>query len=305
MARPAGSASSYRSTWTSWSSHLRDLVADARRRRRRAARRSLERTSSCNPGLERRPLARARDCWRTRSSPASTSRAARRRSPAIRDGAGLARRACGASTSCASLSSRSRGSCSTARGRTSGSSTSCLYDGGFDSSTSVSTGSLRERARTRPSTRGARRYPWLFGDDNNYDWYRPRDEALVEVLYALLPVPARHARRRRPRRPLRVLRRRDRPRPARPVLHAPSGRALHARPRRLRRARGVFRLEGDDARRGGARLRHRFRRLPRRGGAPRDRRRRSDLGDAGDLATGSPRSSPGFTAARSARFRTT
>jgi len=36
---------------------------------------------------------------------------------------------------------------------------------------------------------GRGRYPWLFGGENNYDWYRPRDEALIEVLYALTPVP--------------------------------------------------------------------------------------------------------------------
>jgi type I restriction-modification system DNA methylase subunit len=36
---------------------------------------------------------------------------------------------------------------------------------------------------------GRERYRWLFGEDNNYDWYRPRDEALAEVLYALVPFP--------------------------------------------------------------------------------------------------------------------
>jgi hypothetical protein len=38
-------------------------------------------------------------------------------------------------------------------------------------------------------TRGAKRYHWLYGPDNNYDWYRPRDEALIDVLYSLAPVP--------------------------------------------------------------------------------------------------------------------
>lgn len=33
------------------------------------------------------------------------------------------------------------------------------------------------------------RYGALFGRDDRYDWYRPGDEALVDVLYALLPVP--------------------------------------------------------------------------------------------------------------------
>lgn len=36
---------------------------------------------------------------------------------------------------------------------------------------------------------GDARYGALFGRDNRYDWYRPGDEALVDVLYALLPVP--------------------------------------------------------------------------------------------------------------------
>ncbi|MGE4425966.1 MAG: class I SAM-dependent DNA methyltransferase [Solirubrobacteraceae bacterium] len=36
---------------------------------------------------------------------------------------------------------------------------------------------------------GDDRYPSLFGRDHRYDWYRPTDEALVDVLYALLPVP--------------------------------------------------------------------------------------------------------------------
>lgn len=36
---------------------------------------------------------------------------------------------------------------------------------------------------------GDERYGSLFGRDNRYDWYRPSDAALVDVLYALLPVP--------------------------------------------------------------------------------------------------------------------
>src|SRR6185437_7287911 len=39
------------------------------------------------------------------------------------------------------------------------------------------------------SQQGARRYRWLYGSDNNYDWYRPRDEALIDVLYSLAAVP--------------------------------------------------------------------------------------------------------------------
>lgn len=36
---------------------------------------------------------------------------------------------------------------------------------------------------------GDERYSSIFGRDHRYDWYRPDDEALVDVLYALLPVP--------------------------------------------------------------------------------------------------------------------
>jgi N-6 DNA Methylase/Eco57I restriction-modification methylase len=36
---------------------------------------------------------------------------------------------------------------------------------------------------------GAHRYSWLFGRENNYAWYRPRENAIVDVLYALAPEP--------------------------------------------------------------------------------------------------------------------
>ena len=49
-------------------------------------------------------------------------------------------------------------------------------------------GDLEARAR-RGIPAGRERYHWLFGSDNNYDWFRPRDEALVDVLYALVPFP--------------------------------------------------------------------------------------------------------------------
>lgn len=64
----------------------------------------------------------------------------------------------------------------------------CLYDGGF--------GQVFERldrnlglVLEEAFQNGRSRYRWLFGEDNNYDWYRPRDEALASVLYALLPFP--------------------------------------------------------------------------------------------------------------------
>lgn len=63
-----------------------------------------------------------------------------------------------------------------------------LYDGGFGLAYDRLERSLR-RVLEEAYVRGRDRYPWLFGADNNYDWYRPRDEALAEVLYALVPVP--------------------------------------------------------------------------------------------------------------------
>jgi len=63
-----------------------------------------------------------------------------------------------------------------------------LYDGGF--------GVVYERLGRRVAAvlaeafdTGRGRYPWLYGAASTYDWYRPRDEALVDVLYTLLPVP--------------------------------------------------------------------------------------------------------------------
>jgi hypothetical protein len=63
-----------------------------------------------------------------------------------------------------------------------------LYDGGF--------GVVYERLGRELSAvlaeafdTGRGRYPWLYGAASTYDWYRPRDEALVAVLYTLLPVP--------------------------------------------------------------------------------------------------------------------
>jgi hypothetical protein len=63
-----------------------------------------------------------------------------------------------------------------------------LYDGGFGMAYERLEKSL-QRVLDEAYLKGRERYPWLFGADNNYDWYRPRDEALAEVLYALVPVP--------------------------------------------------------------------------------------------------------------------
>jgi hypothetical protein len=63
-----------------------------------------------------------------------------------------------------------------------------LYDGGFGRLYDrLDRGVQRVLGEAFDAGRG--RYRWLFDADNNYDWYRPRDEALIEVLYALSPVP--------------------------------------------------------------------------------------------------------------------
>jgi type I restriction-modification system DNA methylase subunit len=65
---------------------------------------------------------------------------------------------------------------------------SYLYDGGFEQWYDRLNHDL-QRVLREAFAHGRERYHWLYGSDNNYDWYRPRDEALVDVLYALVPVP--------------------------------------------------------------------------------------------------------------------
>lgn len=65
---------------------------------------------------------------------------------------------------------------------------SYLYDGGFEHWYARLDEDL-QRILREAFAHGRERYHWLYGPDNNYDWYRPGDEALVEVLYALVPVP--------------------------------------------------------------------------------------------------------------------
>jgi N-6 DNA Methylase/Eco57I restriction-modification methylase len=65
---------------------------------------------------------------------------------------------------------------------------SYLYDGGFDDAYERLSRSVREVLR-EAFKEGAERYRWLYGADNNYDWYRPREAALVEVIYLLGPIP--------------------------------------------------------------------------------------------------------------------
>lgn len=63
-----------------------------------------------------------------------------------------------------------------------------LYDGGFGTAYDHLSESVEEVLETA-FQRGAGQYHWLYGQQNNYDWYRPREEALVDVLYSLAPVP--------------------------------------------------------------------------------------------------------------------
>ena len=62
------------------------------------------------------------------------------------------------------------------------------YDGGFSVVYERLSHNLADVLAEAFAT-GRDRYPWLYGAANTYDWYRPRDAALVEVLYSLLPVP--------------------------------------------------------------------------------------------------------------------
>jgi len=63
-----------------------------------------------------------------------------------------------------------------------------LYDGGFGA-TYERVGHEVTRVLEAAFTSGRQRYRWLYGEENNYDWYRPREDVLVDLLYALLPVP--------------------------------------------------------------------------------------------------------------------
>lgn len=63
-----------------------------------------------------------------------------------------------------------------------------LFDGGFGRAYDHYNQNLR-KVLDEAFRNGRDEYRWLFGDDNNYDWYRPGDKALIDVLYALVPVP--------------------------------------------------------------------------------------------------------------------
>lgn len=63
-----------------------------------------------------------------------------------------------------------------------------LYDGGFGIAYDRLSQNVRDVLRDA-FQHGAEQYHWLYGPDNNYDWFRPREEALIDVLYSLAPVP--------------------------------------------------------------------------------------------------------------------
>jgi hypothetical protein len=63
-----------------------------------------------------------------------------------------------------------------------------LYDGGFRDAYEAHGEKIREVLREAFAT-GAQRYHWLFEQQTTYDWYVPRDEALVDVLYSLTQFP--------------------------------------------------------------------------------------------------------------------
>lgn len=66
--------------------------------------------------------------------------------------------------------------------------TSFLYDGGFGNLYDELDQNLRG-VLDRAFAEGLQHYHWLYGPDNNYAWYRPSEDALIDVLYALTPFP--------------------------------------------------------------------------------------------------------------------
>ncbi|MGI9112194.1 MAG: HsdM family class I SAM-dependent methyltransferase [Gaiellaceae bacterium] len=63
-----------------------------------------------------------------------------------------------------------------------------LYDGGFDEAYERVQGNIRE-ILGRAFVFGAGKYRTLFASESNYEWYRPTEATLVEVLYQLGPIP--------------------------------------------------------------------------------------------------------------------
>jgi hypothetical protein len=63
-----------------------------------------------------------------------------------------------------------------------------LYDGGFDDAYEKLGEDVREVLR-RAFLLGSDRYRTLFHSESTYEWYRPGEDVLVEVLYRLGPIP--------------------------------------------------------------------------------------------------------------------
>jgi hypothetical protein len=63
-----------------------------------------------------------------------------------------------------------------------------LYDGGFDTAYERLDESVRDVLR-RAFLLGSDKYKTLFHAENNYEWYRPSDDVLVDVLYRLGAIP--------------------------------------------------------------------------------------------------------------------
>jgi hypothetical protein len=63
-----------------------------------------------------------------------------------------------------------------------------LYNGGFRDAYEAHGEKVRDVLKEAFAT-GAQRYHWLFEQQTTYDWYTPRDDALVDVLYSLTPFP--------------------------------------------------------------------------------------------------------------------
>lgn len=63
-----------------------------------------------------------------------------------------------------------------------------LYDGGFDHAYERLDENVREVLR-RAFLLGSGKYKTLFNAENNYEWYRPSDDVLVDVLYRLGAIP--------------------------------------------------------------------------------------------------------------------
>ena len=63
-----------------------------------------------------------------------------------------------------------------------------LYDGGFRDAYASHGEEVKEVLRSAFAA-GAQRYHWLFEQQTTYDWYTPREDPLVEVLYSLTQFP--------------------------------------------------------------------------------------------------------------------